>query len=141
MGTRGRFGFYYQGNYYVYYNHCDSYPRGLGATLVQEVLRIAEAGLLHKWLQKLQKRISDDVEEEEINAEATQQDVASFENILKTVDRNCKTTHPMWEEYAYVVNFDDITFEFYAKSKLAMAHKLEIGPLKKLLAAFECAVD
>lgn len=37
MGTRGLYGFYYKGRYYLMYNHWDSYPRGLGMKVVCEI--------------------------------------------------------------------------------------------------------
>ena len=37
MGTRGLKIVRFHGRYYVYYNHFDSYPRGLGRILVDEI--------------------------------------------------------------------------------------------------------
>ena len=37
MGTRGFYCFRYKGLYYVIYNHWDSYPDGLGETLVNQL--------------------------------------------------------------------------------------------------------
>ena len=37
MGTRGNYIFRYKGRYYVFYNHFDSYFRGLGAAIVMEL--------------------------------------------------------------------------------------------------------
>ena len=37
MGTRGYYIFRYQGKYYVFYNHFDSYFTGLGADIVKEL--------------------------------------------------------------------------------------------------------
>lgn len=37
MGTRGLLFVRFHGRYYVYYNHWDSYPEGLGDAIVQEI--------------------------------------------------------------------------------------------------------
>lgn len=44
MGTRGLYGFYYKGRYYLVYNHWDSYPNGLGMKLVAELVDWFKAG-------------------------------------------------------------------------------------------------
>lgn len=40
MGTRGYIGIRYKGKTYYFYNHWDSYPDGLGAAIVRELLKI-----------------------------------------------------------------------------------------------------
>lgn len=42
MGTRGLFFIRCRGRYFVYYNHYDSYPEGLGAAIVFEIPRDPE---------------------------------------------------------------------------------------------------
>jgi hypothetical protein len=37
MGTRGLRIILFRGRYFIYYNHYDSYPEGLGQTLVCEI--------------------------------------------------------------------------------------------------------
>lgn len=53
MGTRGFFGFYYKGKYYLVYNHYDSYPEALGANLVKEIKKAIDEGRLSEWQNKL----------------------------------------------------------------------------------------
>lgn len=40
MGTRGYIGIRYKGKSYYFYNHWDSYPDGLGAAIVREILKM-----------------------------------------------------------------------------------------------------
>lgn len=40
MGTRGKYGFYYNGKYYLFYNHFDSYPEGLGNILITQIKQL-----------------------------------------------------------------------------------------------------
>lgn len=37
MGTRGYYVFYYHGKFYIYYNHYDSYPEGLGKWIIDSI--------------------------------------------------------------------------------------------------------
>ena len=59
MGTRGKFGFYHKGKYYMCYNHYDSYPSYLGVHLLLEIL----GADLDEWIKLLEKikLVSDDV--------------------------------------------------------------------------------
>ncbi len=59
MGTRGKFGFFYKGKYYMCYNHYDSYPRELGVKLILEITRAD----FDEWIKLLEniKEVSEDV--------------------------------------------------------------------------------
>lgn len=37
MGTNGLWSVYFRGRYYIYYNHWDSYPEGLGEILIDQI--------------------------------------------------------------------------------------------------------
>jgi hypothetical protein len=37
MGTRGLWSVFFRGRYYIYYNHFDSYPEGLGQILIDQI--------------------------------------------------------------------------------------------------------
>jgi hypothetical protein len=37
MGTRGLLFIRWKGRYYIYYNHWDSYPEGLGKAIVEKI--------------------------------------------------------------------------------------------------------
>ncbi len=49
MGTRGLFGFYRKGKYYLVYNHFDSYRSGLGRDLVNEIKIAIADKRLNEW--------------------------------------------------------------------------------------------
>ena len=55
MGTRGLFGFLYNGRYYLVYNQYDSYPSGLGLDLVKEIVQMLKDGQLAEWLEMFKK--------------------------------------------------------------------------------------
>lgn len=52
MGTRGLFGFCYNGKYYLMYNHFDSYPYGLGYKLIKQIRTDITNGTFDSWQQK-----------------------------------------------------------------------------------------
>ena len=150
MGTRGLFGFYFKGKYYVCYNHWDSYPSGLGKDLINELSRCIKLNQLDEWIVMLKKlRIVD------CNTEPTPDDIlrlepftdtsvgsgtrkdwycvlrktqGSFERVLKSgyllnhVDENGE---PEFEEFAYIVNFDDRSFDFYQGSSWIASFSLD----------------
>lgn len=144
MGTRGLLGFYFKGKFYVVYNHFDSYPSGLGVALLRELIAAVDANRLDEWASKLESlRIVSETEE------TSEEDVGwyeklhdcqgSFERVLASgylLNALDTQGEPQWQEFAYIVNFDNQTFEFYAETKHVMSHKLEKERLTHLLNAF-----
>ncbi|KAH7402869.1 hypothetical protein BKA66DRAFT_436257 [Pyrenochaeta sp. MPI-SDFR-AT-0127] len=57
MGTRGYFVYKWHGRYYVFYNHLDSYPEGLGETLVAMIP--SEPTEYRKWLERKRAEYTD----------------------------------------------------------------------------------
>lgn len=79
MGTRGLFGFYFRGTYYVCYNHWDSYPSALGKDLIKELYRAQKMKQLDEWITMLQKlRIVD------LNTEPSLDDIQRLEPYTDT---------------------------------------------------------
>ena len=140
MGTRGLFGFYYKGKYYVAYNHFDSYPDGLGAAVVAELRRAVRENRLAEWIQLLEqlKVISpkvpptaEDIEklrpytDLSVSGQSTKdwycllrKCQGSLEETLKSgyIDNNVDAQgRPDWKylEYGYIVNFDTQKLDFY----------------------------
>jgi hypothetical protein len=140
MGTRGLFGFRYNGKYYLCYNHFDSYFSGLGHNLIKEIIKMLDEGKLQEWIDKLKNIIivdqsipptPEEISKLQINAnlEVSSQNTndwycllhytqGSFEKTLDAGyiinnDHNL-LTNDIFIEYSYVLNFDDMTFDFYS---------------------------
>ena len=47
MGTRGAYGFHYNGQDYITYNHYDSYPTGLGHAMINFIEATTEEEMLN----------------------------------------------------------------------------------------------
>lgn len=147
MGTRGLFGFYYKGKYYVVYNHFDSYPEGLGNIIVYQIINAIENGEFDSWLdQMLALKIVDyDMKptEEDINKlkEFTNLTVStqstsdwycllhhcqgSLNKVLKSgyiLNHTNKDGLPDFENYAYIINFDTNKFDFYIGEELTESY-------------------
>jgi putative hemolysin len=147
MGTRGLFGFYYRGNFYVVYNHWDSYPEGLGAQIVAELKRAIQENRIGEWIQLLNQ-----LKVVALNVPPTHEDIeklrpytdlkvstqsptdwycllrgcqGSLETVLKCgyID-NCVNDQgePQWEEYAYIVNYDTNKLDFYEGNQLVNSY-------------------
>jgi hypothetical protein len=134
MSTRGAVGFRYQKQDYVHYNHSDSYPTGLG----KEVLEFIQ-GSSSEELQEISSRIVLVSEEDKPTIEQIEQiEKNHFINnfsqqddwygILRNVQGNLQAykyglnfmldgknflLDSLFCEYAYIVNVDNNTLEFY----------------------------
>lgn len=53
MGTRGLYGVYYKGKYYIFYCHWDSYLDGLGVKIVEELKQAIAENRLDEWKNKI----------------------------------------------------------------------------------------
>lgn len=147
MGTRGTFGFFFRGRFYVVYNHFDSYPQGLGAQIVAEIKNAIRSGDFASWLEKFQglKIVSYAVPPTPEDAEK----LASYSNfqvshqnptdwyclthkcqfsLVQVLESGYLLNHvddngvPMWQEYAYIVNFDSNELDYYEGSELAASY-------------------
>jgi hypothetical protein len=57
MVTRGFKVYRHKGRYYVYYNHYDSYPEGLGLELLHEIPRNVSKEEFEGWLRKTREHV------------------------------------------------------------------------------------
>ena len=154
MGTRGLFGFYHKGKYYVVYNHFDSYPDGLGRDIVEQIKYALENNLLDQWKKQLDELkivsfdmipTSEDIEKLknytnlEVGGQATHDwycllrccqgslmDVLNSGYLLNRVNDDGK---PLFQECAYILNFDNESFDFYCGDKLIKSYALSMNDL------------
>ena len=154
MGTRGLFGFYYKGKYYVVYNHFDSYPSGLGVDIVNELKWAIKAGKLDEWIALLEKikiidydmkPTAEDIEKLKpytdlrVSSQSTldwycllRHCQGSLESVLNSgylLNAVNSTGNPNWEEYAYIVNFDTKKLDFYISDRLEESFELDVAKL------------
>jgi hypothetical protein len=143
MGTRGLFGFLYKGKYYLFYNHCDSYPAGFGADLVTQIQEAIDHNRLDEWKEKivLLESVNRDVHPtaEQIERLKPFTDLtvgrgstSDWYCLLRKCQGNLQTildTGIFYDEgysesqlmgflqFSYVINFDDNTLDCYTKHK------------------------
>lgn len=101
MGTRGVIGFYKNGKEKVGYNHYDSYPTGLGADLVRYLdgKTISELNMICDGIEITEYESGETFTENGFNEK--------FENYVTFL------ANSLFCEYAYIINLDDNTVEFY----------------------------
>ena len=137
MDSEGLFGCYYKGKYYLSYNCINSNYRGLGGDIVKELKMAINESRLGEW-----KSLLDKIKEVEINVAPTPNQhmelvnkfslsasssgnlwcqllykcQGSIENVLKSgyiYNRIDKNGQPIWEQFVYIVNLDENSFEYY----------------------------
>lgn len=136
MGTRGAYGFHINGIDKVTYNHMDSYPSGLGMdvgdfiknTSVGEMRVIAERIRLVdedvpptteemiKYAPMANTTISShDPREWYVLLRSTQGDLTHYRDtdIDVMIDNHTFLNDSLFCEYAYIINLDDETLEYY----------------------------
>lgn len=135
MGTRGHFGFHYKGKYYLVYNHWDSYPSELGASIVNQIknmlktMSFSEIGEKVKNLIVVNNSVEPTDEEIEKLKKYTNLDVSNqstsdwycllrecqgdLEKVLESgyMLDTCDT--PGQDEYTYVFNLDKERLDFF----------------------------
>jgi len=138
MGTKGIYGFYYKGVYYLFYNHDGSYPSGLGAKLIKEIRKAILEGNINEWKSKLlalkavnynDEPTKDDIEklreytDLRVSGRSTsdwycllRKCQGSYLNILNAGYYVYPGRDLFSEQYSYVLNFDTNKFECYAIS-------------------------
>ncbi len=154
MGTRGLFGFYHRGKFYVVYNHFDSYQSGLGAAIAREVAEAGPDGIV-RWKKALDrgriivvsvsdgdapKPTAEDIQRlaPYTNTDVGVQTLADWYvlthkcqgSLVRVMESGYLLNHvdprgkPMWEEHAYIVDLDRGEFKHYVGRTLARARRL-----------------
>ena len=67
MGTRGFKVYRHKGRYYVYYNHRDSYPHGLGLEVLDEIPRDVSKEVFEKWVRDTREDVYAERDSPELN--------------------------------------------------------------------------
>ena len=137
MGTRGLFGFYYNGKLYLSYNHNDSYMDGLGEKLLNEIRKAIKNGTFNRWPERIKQLKM--VQGFRASIKPTQEDINNLRqytnrniNVQSDIDRysllrGCQESltsilesgyiltsdTPRDTEYKYILNFDTNEFEVY----------------------------
>ncbi|KII85703.1 hypothetical protein PLICRDRAFT_45054 [Plicaturopsis crispa FD-325 SS-3] len=62
MGTRGYRSYRHKGRYFVSYNHCDSYPSGLGVQVLASIPK-GNREVFNAWLERMRTQLDADYEE------------------------------------------------------------------------------
>lgn len=153
MGTRGLFGFYYKGKFYVVYNHSDSYESGLGAAVAREIAAAGPEGIA-EW-----KAAFDNGEivvvSEDGDRKPTPEDVARLApytdtsvsfgslddwyvlarrcqgSIVRVIESGYLVNHaddkgrPLWQVHGYIVDLDHNEFKHYIGETMARARRLD----------------
>ena len=154
MGTRGKFGFFYKGKYYICYNNYDSYPSSLGVHLILELIRAD----LDEWIKLLEnitevsediKPTPEDIEKLEKYTDLTVSDEStedwycllkmtqgSFYRVLHSGYMENVHDVPKDEEYIYVLDLDEKVFRAQGRyDAFDLTIKLETEELIK------CAIE
>jgi hypothetical protein len=156
MGTRGLFGFRYKGKYYLFYNHFDSYPTGLGADIVTQIKEAIDHNRFDEWKEKLLllEVVNEDVEptaeqierlkpftDLTVNRQSTsdwycllRKCQGKLQDTLDTgvfYDEGYSENYLMGDifiEFSYVVNFDDNTLDCYTSRQQFGKYPLDALP-------------
>lgn len=135
MSTRGCYGFRKNGKDKLTYNHYDSYPDGLGRTMVDfcknttidELNEIFDRIILvnedekptAKQIKECKKFYNGDVGEQSVDdwyclLYEAQGDLNAYKNGLKYMtDNHNFIKDSLWCEYAYIINLDTMELEFW----------------------------
>ena len=115
MGTRGWYVFKYNGNYYVYYNHFDSYPNYLGKLIYKQITDLIKENnyspesfnVLKEYIIKIEepdeKRMGDENFTSLINSVKMP---ALYDYHITSIEPDCT----VFIEYVYIIDLDDNQF-------------------------------
>lgn len=144
MGTRGTFGFRIDGEDKLTYNHFDSYPNGLGNTVVEFIRDVGDWDKVKELARNLQDVGDREPTPEDIkacapymNLSVSNQDTKDWYCLLRQTQGNPAAileiglfqqennfiNDSLFCEYGYIINLDDMTFEVYEGFQKAKHNK------------------
>ncbi|KAF2110453.1 hypothetical protein BDV96DRAFT_584025 [Lophiotrema nucula] len=125
MGTRGFYVYRWHGRYYVYYNHWDSYPSGLGKTLLSMIPKDPEE--YKKWLEQKRAEYSEIEQkfDEQVFTvvnpfEANSTSAAGVEDV-EMMPSFSEPANDLWIEYIYIINLDREIFSVNGSSHFKLS--------------------
>jgi hypothetical protein len=110
MATRGLYVFKYRGIYYIFYNHYDSYPSGLGKLIISDIRQLVKDNKLD-----IVKELVGGIPLMEKQTEGS----SEYEGIVNCIKRPEEFIYytsedepecDIYIEYIYVIDFDETLF-------------------------------
>jgi hypothetical protein len=110
MGTRGLYVFKYRGIYYIFYNHYDSYPSGLGKLIISDIRQLVKDNKLD-----IVKELVGGIPLMEKQTEGS----SEYDGIVNCIKRpedfiyytsSEEPNYNMFIEYIYIIDFDENMF-------------------------------
>lgn len=114
MGTRGYYAFKFRGKYYIFYNHWDSYPKGLGKLVLEVYTLLGENRLMELFDDMINKRpVICPINNSLIHSMMYKMNLHRFDDeddldVITTSDYEPECD--LFIEYIYVVNLDAKVF-------------------------------
>ena len=100
MGTRGYKVYRHKGRYYIYYNHFDSYPSGLGLDLLRKIPRNVPKDEFEEWVRKTR---------EYVYAQRDSQELNDPDDTSNCVSDN-QPDNDLFIEWVYEIDLDNLVF-------------------------------
>ena len=140
MSTRGAYGVYLEGKTKIFYNHSDSYPRGLGQDMIDQTIYLVNKYTIEQLKEMARNLRSMHMDEQPTAEEIKKIDAALnklgwepcetedmyvklrnvqgnlvclLEDIQVGVNSNKFLSDSLFCEWAYIINLDDGLFEVY----------------------------
>jgi hypothetical protein len=110
MGTRGLYVFKYNGIYYIFYNHYDSYPSALGESIVKDIMEIINNNIFDTVKESIKKIPLTKEENNGDNAYVSIIDASSSPLYYTYHTSDLEPNTNIFIEYVYIIDFDENVF-------------------------------
>jgi len=113
MGTRGYYVFKYNGIYYIFYNHCDSYFSCLGQNIIDQINDLIKNDI--NWIETLKKlldkvKLIEEEQDGEIHYENIITSLTDFEDYAYHTSKYEPVTD-IFIEFIYIIDIDMMKFK------------------------------